>query len=83
MNTNHDFSWSIGFINEIRKRIIAKYNKLPPKISTDNPRISLEKYELTIIKIHVRVKALIIKTYKGFLNTPFNPDINFMKCTHL
>ena len=83
MNTNHVFSSLIGLINEIRKRIIAKYNKLPPNSSTDNPKITLEKYELTKINSHVRVKTLIIKTYKGFLNTPFNPDINFMKCTHL
>ncbi|GAH23393.1 unnamed protein product [marine sediment metagenome] len=42
MNTNHDFRLLIGFTNEIRKRIIAKYNKLPPNISTDNPKITLE-----------------------------------------
>jgi len=83
MKISHFFSWSIGFINETRKSIITKYNKLPPISSTDNPRNTLEKYELTIINIHVRVKALIIKTYKGFLTTPFNPDINFMKYPHL
>ena len=42
MNTSHDFRLLIGFTNEIRKRIIAKYNKLPPNISTDNPKITLE-----------------------------------------
>ncbi len=83
MNKNHPFSLSIGFIKEIKKSIIAKYNKLPPKIRTANPRSTLEKYELTMINIHVRVKTLIIKTYKGFLNTPLSPAIKAIKFFHL
>ena len=74
----HLFSWSTGFMKETIKSIIVKYNKLPPKISTIKPRIMLEKYELTIINIHVKVKAIVIKTYKGFLKTPLSPTINLI-----
>lgn len=74
------FSWSMGFITEIRKMITTKYNKLPPNISTVNPISTLEKYELTKINIHIRVKIKIINTYKGFLSTSFKPDINFKFC---
>ena len=83
MNKNHPFSLSTGFIKEIRKSTTAKYNKLPPNIRTTNPKITLEKNELTKINIHVREKTPIIKTYIGFLNTPFKPDINPMKFIHL
>jgi hypothetical protein len=42
----------------------------------EKPSNKSNKYLLTIIKIQVKVKAHIIKTNNGFLNTPLSPAIN-------
>ena len=65
----------------MKNKTNEKNNKLPPKIIMNNPNIKLTKplaiYLVIIIRIQVKVNALMIKTYNGFLKTPFSPAINF------